>query len=106
MKYLLVNADDHTLDAAPRLALMRGWLSTGTKQDADPAIGLHSLRDWMTKIDKPVVAIGGIDAVNTSDIFQAGANGIAVVSAICAAVDPAASTRELGQIIHQARNLQ
>ena len=26
MKYLLVNADDHTLDAAPRLALMRGWL--------------------------------------------------------------------------------
>lgn len=78
---------------------------TGTKQDADPAIGLDSLRDWMTKISKPVVAIGGIDAMNTGDIFQAGADGIAVVSAICAAVDPAASTRELGQIIHQARNL-
>lgn len=30
MKYLLVNADDHTLDAAPRLALMRGWLRVNT----------------------------------------------------------------------------
>lgn len=79
---------------------------TGTKQDADPAIGLYSLREWMTKISKPVVAIGGIDVVNTSDIFQAGADGIAVVSAICAAADPAASTRELGLIIHQARNLR
>jgi len=79
---------------------------TGTKQDADPAIGLDSLRDWMTKIDKPVVAIGGIDTRNTGDIFQAGADGIAVVSAICAAREPAAATRELGQLIQQARNLR
>ncbi len=76
---------------------------TGTKQDADPAIGLATFRDWMTQIHQPVVAIGGIGASETSDIIRAGADGIAVVSAICAATDPALATRTLGQLIHEAR---
>ena len=43
----------------------------------------------------PLVAIGGIDAGNAGEAVRAGADGIAVVSAIVAAPDPAAASREL-----------
>lgn len=76
---------------------------TGTKQDADPAIGLDQFRHWMTRIRQPVVAIGGIGQRETAGVIQAGADGIAVVSAICAAPDPAQATRTLGQLIQEAR---
>ncbi len=45
MKYLLVNADDHTLDAAPRLALMRGWLRLATHRYGIIEFGLCSIND-------------------------------------------------------------
>ncbi|MBB6056820.1 thiamine phosphate synthase [Tolumonas osonensis] len=76
---------------------------TGTKQDADPAIGLVQFCDWMTRIRQPVVAIGGIGHLETADVIRAGADGIAVVSAICAASDPVQATRTLGQLIQEAR---
>jgi thiamine-phosphate pyrophosphorylase len=43
----------------------------------------------------PVVGIGGIDASNARQVLDAGAAGIAVVSAVAAAPDPAAATRAL-----------
>jgi thiamine-phosphate diphosphorylase len=43
----------------------------------------------------PVVAIGGIDGVNAREVLEAGAAGVAVVSAVGAAPDPIAATREL-----------
>ena len=43
----------------------------------------------------PVVGIGGIDASNAAEVMAAGAAGVAVVSAIAAAEDPVAATREL-----------
>jgi thiamine-phosphate pyrophosphorylase len=43
----------------------------------------------------PAVAIGGINNTNAASILQAGANGIAVVSAICSANDPQEAAREL-----------
>lgn len=76
---------------------------TGTKQDADPAIGLAQFRNWRKQVEQPVVAIGGIGLPETADIIRAGADGIAVVSAICAATDPAAASRTLGQRIQEAR---
>jgi thiamine-phosphate pyrophosphorylase len=45
--------------------------------------------------DLPVVAIGGIDAVNAGQVLEAGASGVAVVSAVGAARDPVAATRAL-----------
>ena len=51
----------------------------------------------------PVVAIGGITAVNTARAIAAGADGIAVVSAICAADDPRAAARALRAAVNAAR---
>jgi thiamine-phosphate pyrophosphorylase len=46
-----------------------------------------------------LVAIGGIHLINAAEVLQAGADGLAVVSAICAADDPAAAAHELSQLI-------
>jgi thiamine-phosphate pyrophosphorylase len=50
----------------------------------------------------PLVAIGGIAAANAGDVVRAGADGLAVVSAICSAADPEQAARELLAIIHGA----
>ncbi|HMN85379.1 MAG TPA: thiamine phosphate synthase, partial [Bauldia sp.] len=49
------------------------------------------------------VAIGGLHAGNAADVVAAGAVGVAVVSAICAAPDPEAAARELRGIVAAAR---
>jgi thiamine-phosphate pyrophosphorylase len=68
---------------------------TGTKLDAAPATGLADFADLVAKSWRPVVAIGGIQIGNCQPLFQAGAKGIAVVSAICGQDDPARATAAL-----------
>jgi thiamine-phosphate pyrophosphorylase len=48
------------------------------------------------------VAIGGITAINAAHAIAAGADGIAVVSAICAAEDPRAAARTLRSALDSA----
>lgn len=54
---------------------------TGSKNDAD-IVGLDGLRDVVSSIAIPSVAIGGINSSNVRDIFGTGVNGISVISAI------------------------
>jgi thiamine-phosphate pyrophosphorylase len=68
--------------------------STSTKPDAVPR-GLRRLREICDATSLPVVGIGGIDASNARKVLETGAAGVAVVSAVAAAPDPAAATREL-----------
>lgn len=51
----------------------------------------------------PVGAIAGIDASNAGQLFAAGADGVAVISAVTMADDPAAATRQLLCAINEAR---
>ncbi len=67
-----------------------------TKLDAGAAIGVE--RIWEIKAafpDIPIVAIGGINAENIALVAQAGADAAAVVSAVVAAPDMEAATRDL-----------
>ena len=50
-----------------------------------------------------MVGIGAIKAENAARVMEAGADGLAVVSAICAAPDPAAAARTLRAIVEAAR---
>ncbi len=59
--------------------------ATTTKVDAAPAMGLAGLSAVRAACERPIVAIGGINADNAADTITAGADGVAVVSAICAA---------------------
>jgi thiamine-phosphate pyrophosphorylase len=77
--------------------------ATGTKSDAAPALGEAEFASIRRRIALPVVAIGGITLDNTVRTRAAGADGIAVVSAICAAVDPCAAARNLRETLARAR---
>lgn len=68
---------------------------TATKADAAPALGLAGLAAIRARTNRPLVGIGGIDAGNAAGVLAAGADGLAVVSALCAAVDPATAARAL-----------
>lgn len=68
--------------------------ATRTKPEAVPG-GLERVREISAATRLPVVGIGGIDASNARQVLDAGAAGIAVVSAVAAAPDPAAATRTL-----------
>jgi len=77
--------------------------STPTKTDTGPAWGLDGLKAARKLTDLPLVAIGGINASNAAAVIEAGADGIAVVSAICAAPDPEEAARQLKKIILETR---
>ncbi len=68
---------------------------TSTKLDVPPGIGYDRLAELTAHSAIPVVAIGGLTAIDTSHIKRAGAAGMAVVSAICAAPNPFLAAREL-----------
>jgi len=88
-------------DAAGDLALL-DYIGCGpvfptlTKRDTFPVVGLQRLAEFVRRAAPlPVVAIGGITAENAADVRSTGVAGIAVVSAVCAAADPAAACRKL-----------
>ena len=72
---------------------------TATKSDAAPATGLPVFAELVAATDLPVVAIGGVQLANCRLPLQAGAQGVAVVSAICGQDDPAQRTRALRDAI-------
>lgn len=72
--------------------------STATKTDTAPPFGLEGLRRAVAATRHPVVAIGGMNRSTAGAVFEAGADGIAVVSAIMSAADPALAARELVKI--------
>lgn len=75
---------------------------TPTKTDTATPFGLEGLVAAMKITRHPAVAIGGINKTNAANIMRAGAQGIAVVSAICSAKSPKDATIELKEIIGEA----
>lgn len=69
--------------------------STPTKVDTKTPWGLEGLQKARALTLAPLVAIGGIHRSNASTVLQAGADGLAVVSAICAAENPGDATRAM-----------
>ncbi len=75
---------------------------TQSKQDAGPAIGTALLRDLAQRTALPLIAIGSITAANLGDAIQAGATGVAIISAIGQSADPYAATRAVISAIDAA----
>jgi thiamine-phosphate pyrophosphorylase len=77
--------------------------ATGTKPDAGEAIGLGPLAQIRRAVSIPVLAIGGVNCDNVESAIRAGADGVAVVSAVAEANDMAAATRQLLRLIAAAK---
>jgi len=67
--------------------------STASKRDHDPVVGLEGLRRVRTLTRLPIFAIGGITEDNVAAVVEAGADGVAVISALAQASDVAATVR-------------
>lgn len=76
--------------------------ATQTKPDAAPPIGAAGLVQVVARSALPIVAIGGIKLENAAETIRAGAQGIAVVSDICCATDPAQATQQLARTVREA----
>jgi thiamine-phosphate pyrophosphorylase len=76
------------------------WM-TATKPDALP-VGLEGLRAIVRATSLPVIAIGGVDASNATKLIRAGAAGVAVISAVAGAPDPASATEALVAVVGRA----
>ena len=66
-------------------------------------VGPTLIRKLRGEIRVPLVGIGGITHDNVAEVVRAGADGVAVVSAVCGALDPAAATRRFLDLIRSAR---
>jgi len=84
-----------------------GVYATTSKDNAAAPIGINGLRAIAgairaRKASYPVCAIAGINAANAGAVIAAGADGVAVISALSLAPDPAAAARDLRKAVDDA----
>jgi thiamine-phosphate pyrophosphorylase len=80
--------------------------ATPSKTDTETPWGMDGLK-WVKQNSRhPLVVIGGLNAQNTKDAIETGANGIAVISAICSAPSPKKAAETLKSIITTQLNIQ
>ncbi|MGA2698538.1 MAG: thiamine phosphate synthase [Methanoregula sp.] len=77
--------------------------STTSKDNAGPGQGLFVLREMKESVSIPVLAIGGISRDNVSSVIRAGADGVAVISAVVGQPDITAAARDLKERIVAAK---
>ena len=76
---------------------------THTKSDHEPVVGLNGLREIRKIVgDFPLVAIGGINDVDLSSVFDAGADSAAVIGAVLS--DQAKIESRMRELVRQAPN--
>ncbi|WP_421919633.1 thiamine phosphate synthase [Marinifilum sp.] len=76
--------------------------STQTKNDIAKPLELEGVKEIMSFSKHAAVAIGGINSENAADLIKAGADGIAVVSAIVCSPDPCKAANKLKQIVNMS----
>lgn len=79
---------------------------TATKKNCAPAIGFDGLKRVLSHNGLSSVAIGGIKLDHVDDVLTTGANGLAVVSAICGQPDPEQASRALKTAIAEYRSIK
>lgn len=77
--------------------------STSTKPDASDALGIDGFASLASCKPCPIVAIGSVKVPIVGDLIQAGADGVAVVSAICGQTNPGLATKEIVRAVLAAR---
>ncbi|GGA42606.1 thiamine phosphate synthase [Dyella nitratireducens] len=104
---LSVNVESAAQAVDPRVVDYAGIgpvFATPTKPDHEQPIGFDGLARIVAVCPVPTVAIGGLKRQHVSDVFAAGAHGLAVVSAICGTPDPRQSAAKLWAAIGQAHS--
>lgn len=89
-------ADLHeAMDGGADFLVLGPIYATPSKAAYGPPMTTALLEEVRTVCPLPLLAIGGIQAAQVPAVMAAGADGIAAISAVMAAPDPAAATRDL-----------
>ena len=75
---------------------------TKTKKHSAPPVGLELFHEVKSKVNLPVTVMGGINLDNLDQVLEAGANRIAVVSAITGASNIVATVKAFRRMIRKA----
>jgi thiamine-phosphate pyrophosphorylase len=94
--------NEETFEFADYLAISPVF-STATKTDITPPWGLEGLRRARGLTDLPLVAIGSMTAEIATEVVKAGADCLAVVTAIVSADDPAEATHTLVKRVQEGK---
>lgn len=107
---MILGVSVETVEAARRLdpaivdyAGVGPVFATPTKPDHKQPVGLDGLAALVAASPVRSVAIGGLKGAHVEAVLKTGAEGLAVVSAICGTVDPRASAQLLAALIAEAR---
>lgn len=76
---------------------------TSTKSDISQPWGIEGMRSARSITDKPLVAIGGLSESNIRDVVDAGADCVALVSAIVSAHDVKSTTKMLSKLVLESK---
>jgi len=108
---MILGVSTHSL-AQARAAQAEGahYIAVGsmfaTRSKADfQLVGPDLVRKLRAEIRVPLIGIGGITHDNVREVIGAGADGVAVISAVGAADDPRAATERFLTLIRAARDL-
>ncbi|MGE3536669.1 MAG: thiamine phosphate synthase [Candidatus Tectimicrobiota bacterium] len=106
----LLGVSTHSLDEARHAAdegadfvVFGPVFTTPSKLAYGPPQGLQRLTELTRQLTIPVLAIGGIDLTNLSQVLEAGAYGVAMIRAVLAAPDPCAATQQLRLALEAAQ---
>jgi len=106
----IVGASVDSLDSAIRAqaagadyVALSPTFPTTSKDDAGPGHGLAVLSAIRSRVSIPIVAIGGISRENVDSVIAAGADGVAVISAVVGEPDITAATRYMQARIAAAK---
>ncbi len=99
-------AKDAALDHLDYVAI-GGVYGTASKDNTAPPIGVSGLRAIVQAIrarakEFPICAIAGINESNAADVIEAGADGVAVISALSLVPDPALAAQNLRAVVDDA----
>ena len=106
---MILGVSSHSLDQARQAeadgadyVAVGSIYPTGTKP-AFQLVGVELLRQVRPLLHVPLVAIGGITPGNVGEVIRAGADGVAVISALCGSPDPAQAASAFLERIRAAR---
>ncbi len=107
-RHALVGRSVHSVEAARQaesdgadMVIVGPVFKTASKADVKP-VGTALIKEIAESVPLPVIAIGGIKPENAGEVIRAGAAGVAVMSAICAADDPTAAAKGLSEAMAEA----
>lgn len=76
---------------------------TSSKGDTGAVLGLDGLARAVRASEIPLIAIGGITPENLHEVLGTGVHGVAVLSAVCCAEDPAAAVARFREAFERPR---